>query len=67
MLRETIEDVEPGDPEYELLEDLGQGLYDNDSPERPLEFLENEVARKKKQKQDKMRDYKASLLKLITV
>lgn len=66
MLRESIEDVEPGDEDYQLFSDLQNGEYDNPSPDRPVEFLQSELAKRKKERADKILEIKQSLVKHIT-
>ncbi|XP_031560412.1 uncharacterized protein LOC116296526 [Actinia tenebrosa] len=65
MLRETIEDVEPGEPDYDLLQDLGEGLYDTPSPGKTVEFLEAEVEMRRQKKRERINDMKEELIQAV--
>ncbi|XP_032228281.1 uncharacterized protein LOC116611810 isoform X2 [Nematostella vectensis] len=66
MLRESIEGDEPGSPDEKLSTDLLNQEYDEPTPERPTKFLEEELAKRKQEKQDRMREEKLKLLQRIT-
>ena len=65
-LRETIENAEPGDPDFDLMMELTEGLYDRPSPDKPIEFIDTALRKRKRERNERVEEEKMEIVRAIS-
>ena len=58
--------MQPGDPDFELMEDLTTGLYDEPSPDKPIEFIETTLENRRKQRKERQEEKKMDIVRAVS-